>query len=111
MQLRNLLIRLTLVRGMPYRAQTRILQHCVHTHAVVTDGGLLGTLGQLTAQQLVDFRHDWQSVAFEQRVQRHAAVDVLTIVDPDYPPALLESYHPPLVLFIRGNGAYCVAAS
>ncbi len=103
MQLRNLLIRLTLVRGMPYRAQTRILQHCVHTHAVVTDGGLLGTLGQLTAQQLVDFRHDWQSVAFEQRVQRHAAVDVLTIVDPDYPSALLESYHPPLVLFIKGQ--------
>lgn len=103
MQLRNLLIRLTLVRGMPYRAQTRILQHCVHTHVVVTDGGLLGTLGQLTAQQLVDFRHDWQSGAFEQRVQRHAAVDVLTIVDPDYPPALLESYHPPLVLFIKGQ--------
>ncbi|CAM3147793.1 DNA-processing protein DprA [Lactiplantibacillus plajomi] len=103
MQLRSLLIRLTLVKDFSYAAIGRVLKHCVHEHVVVTDPGLLGLLGQLTQQQMTGFMADWYSPAFAHRLARHAAVETVTIVDPDYPLALLESYHPPLVLFLKGH--------
>ncbi|RRK10967.1 DNA-protecting protein DprA [Lactiplantibacillus garii] len=105
MQLRSLLIRLTLVHGFSYRAITRILKHCVHQHVVVTDAGLLGTLAQLDHRHMAIFLADWQSAEFARRCTRHAALDVLTIVDADYPLGLLEGFHPPIVLFLKGNRA------
>ncbi len=103
MQLRSLLIRLTLVHGLGYRAMTRILKHCVHEHVVVTDAGLLGAVAHLSEHQMTIFMSDWMSESFAKRVEKHGALDTLTIVDADYPLELLASFKPPLVLFLKGH--------
>lgn len=105
MQLRSLLIRLHLAHGIGYAGMVRVLQHCRQVQTVVTDPRRLGKLAHLTASQQGRFTADWQSMAFQQRLKRHAQLDILTILDDDYPPALLEAYQPPLVLFLRGQRA------
>lgn len=103
MQLRSLLIRLHLAHGTSYVAITRILHYCRQQHTVVTDAGFLSAIGQLKADAAQNFQQDWGSQAFQKRVQRHANLDVLTILDGEYPQALLESFEPPLVLFLKGH--------
>lgn len=105
MQLRSLLIRLHLAHGIGYAGMVRVLQHCRQVHTVVTDPRQLGKLAHLTVSQQERFTADWQSTAFQQRLKRHAPLDILTILDDDYPPALLEGYQPPVVLFLRGQRA------
>ncbi|AZN83147.1 DNA-processing protein DprA [Lactiplantibacillus plantarum] len=109
MQLRSLLIRLHLAHGIGYAGMVRVLQHCRQVQTVVTDPRRLGKLAHLTASQQGRFTADWQSMAFQQRLKRHAQLDILTILDDDYPPALLEAYQPPLVLFLRGQRALATA--
>ena len=103
MQLRSLLIRLHLARGIGYQGITRVLQYCRQQQVVVTAPRKIGQLARLTTSQLARFTLDWRSAAFQQRLQRHAHLDILTILDSDYPVALLEGYQPPLVLFLRGH--------
>lgn len=103
MQLRQLLIRLHLAQGQTYQTIARIIRACHQNQTVVTDLKRLCELGQLTAPQAQAFGRDWESAALERRYQLNAHLDSLTILDADYPIALLESYQPPLVLFLRGH--------
>ncbi|MBU7462960.1 DNA-processing protein DprA [Lactiplantibacillus pentosus] len=103
MQLRSLLIRLQLAHGIGYAGMVRVLQACRRRQTVVTDPQQLSQIAQLTASRRSRFIADWQAADFQHRLKRHAQVDILTILDADYPSALLEGYQPPLVLFLRGH--------
>ncbi|WP_047999747.1 DNA-processing protein DprA [Lactiplantibacillus herbarum] len=103
MQLRSLLVRLQLARGIGYGERVKIFQYCRKRHVVVTDPRQLTVIAKMPVNRRRRFVADWCSDDFQRRLQRHANVDILTILDADYPVALLESYHPPLVLFLRGH--------
>lgn len=45
----------------------------------------------------------WSGAALEQLVDQNRGQSRLTILDPDYPVGLRESYSPPLVLYYRGD--------
>jgi len=103
MQLRSLLIRLQLAEGIGYAGMTKVLRACLRTQTVVTTAPALLALAQLPRPAAARFAADWGSPRFEQAVQQHQAIDILTILDTDYPLPLMESYQPPLVLFLKGQ--------
>lgn len=102
-QLRSLLVRLQVVQGIGYAGMVRVLQYCRASRRVITEPSKISRVAKLTPSQVARFTADWRSAAFQRRLQRHAQVDILTILDADYPLALLEGYQPPLVLFLRGQ--------
>lgn len=103
MQLRSLLIRLALAQGIGYAGMTKVLRACLKRHTVVTTVTELLALAQLPSPAAAKFAADWDSPRFQQAVQQHQKLDILTILDADYPLNLMESYHPPLVLFLQGE--------
>ncbi|WP_282801059.1 DNA-processing protein DprA [Secundilactobacillus kimchicus] len=55
------------------------------------------------------FCQDFISDDLNQRIERHADLGWLSIVDPEYPEMLKESFQPPIGLFYRGNIALLTA--
>jgi len=103
MQLRSLLIRLHLAEGIGYAGTTKVLRQCIRHKTVVTTVTEILAWAQLPGPAAVKFAADWDSPRFQQAIQQHQAIDILTILDADYPITLMESYQPPLVLFLKGN--------
>ncbi|MFC6180991.1 DNA-processing protein DprA [Lactiplantibacillus daowaiensis] len=103
MQLRSLLIRLHLAQGMGYAGMTKVLRYCLKHQTVLTTATELVAVARLPRPAAAKFMADWQSARFDQAVQQHRALTILTILDDDYPLTLMESYHPPLVLFLQGR--------
>ncbi|MFC6202480.1 DNA-processing protein DprA [Lactiplantibacillus nangangensis] len=103
MQLRSLLIRLHLAHGIGYVGIGKVLRFCRRHQTVLTEAAEIAKAAKLSTRAAREFRRDWQSSQFHERLMRHQTVMIMTILDADYPVQLLESYHPPLVLFLQGQ--------
>ena len=103
MQLRSLLIRLYLAQGMTYGGCVRIIRAQRFTDKVISEALALADLAQLSVVARTKFLQDWDSSRLQKILDAHQHVAILTILDPDYPPQLMASYQPPLVLFISGQ--------
>lgn len=102
MQLRSLLVRLQLARGIGYGEMVRVFRYC-RQHGVMTDARQIAKIAHMNSSRQQRFVADWNSDSLQQRIRQHADVAILTILDADYPVSLIESYQPPLVLFLRGH--------
>ena len=103
MQLRSLLIRLHLAEGIGYAGMAKVLHRCLRQHRVLTTVAELTQAAHLSTADARRFRADWESERFNQAVARHQELQILTILDRDYPLTLMESFQPPLVLFLQGK--------
>jgi len=103
MHLRSLLIRLHLAEGIGYAGIAKVLHVCLRQHRVLTTVAEISQAAHLTTKAARRFRADWGSDRFNQAIECHRGLDILTILDTDYPITLMESYQPPLVLFLQGN--------
>ncbi|BDZ30949.1 DNA-processing protein DprA [Lactiplantibacillus sp. WILCCON 0030] len=103
MQLRSLLIRLHLAEGIGYAGMTKVLHFCLRHQTVLTTAAEISRVAKLSTRSARRFRVDWQSDRFNQAVEQHREIAILTILDADYPLPLLESFQPPLVLFMCGQ--------
>ncbi|MFC6295952.1 DNA-processing protein DprA [Lactiplantibacillus daoliensis] len=103
MHLRSLLIRLHLAEGIGYAGIAKVLHVCLRQHRVLTTVAEISQAAHLTTKAARRFRTDWGSDRFNQAIECHRGLAILTILDTDYPITLMESYQPPLVLFLQGN--------
>lgn len=103
MQLRSLLIRLHLADGIGYAGMAKVLHVCLRQQRVLTTAAEIVRAAHLSTAAARRFRLDWESDRFKRAVEQHRGLQILTILDTDYPLTLMESFQPPLVLFLQGQ--------
>lgn len=97
-------LRLTLIPGIGGETQRKLLKACGLPEAVFAAGypALVGVAGSTLAERL--HSHDTAAavdLALEWAVQPGNAI--LTLADPDYPQALLDTADPPILLYLKGR--------
>lgn len=97
-------LRLTLIPGIGGQTQRKLLAAFGLPEQIFAAGraALHELVGERSAGLLLDTRNDElvaQACAWSEGADQH----VVTLVDPDYPPALLEIPDPPTLLYVRGR--------
>ena len=102
LQARDFLLRLSLCRGLGRVAKVRLWTRaqqlrCFNDLPRLIDGC------QLSLRAQTALANNWTSPALDRVVECNQGYPHITLVDPEYPPALKEIFCPPLVLFYAGD--------
>ncbi|MEY8441398.1 DNA-processing protein DprA [Lactobacillaceae bacterium 24-114] len=102
LQVREFLFRLALCPGLTPLARYRLWK-TAEKKRNFNDIYLLSERSGISVNAQTTLQNKWHSLELKEIVQRNLKQNYITIVDPEYPVQLQETFCPPLVLFYQGN--------
>lgn len=101
---REALILLNMIEGLGPKKIEKLLSYLDRASSIFTmkDAELKKFLGQVLSAAIIKKRESLQYFKELKLIEKHN-IEILTILDRDYPPLLKEIYDPPAVLYVKGN--------